>query len=214
MKTLPIIACVALLAMGAPPRAVAESKTATDPLAGAFFPPEMVLLARDRIALTPEQQAAFHARMEQTKLRSDELHAGLERETAALAALAQPAHVDEAALVAQLDKVLGVERELKHLHIGVLVALKNLLTPEQQLQLRELAKQGGAQFAADTRKRLTAKVERVKLGAQKWAASGRDPAAILQTMETKFKPLMEAGKVIEAEAELDRLLEQLNTDAK
>jgi len=33
-------------------------------------------------------------------------------------------------------------------------------------------------------------------------------------MEEKFKPLLDAGKVIEAEAELDRVLEQLKPDAK
>ena len=83
--------------------------------------------------------------------------------------------MDEAAIVVQLDKVLDVERELKHLHIGLLVAIKNLLTPEQQAKLREIAKDGGTQLEHDTRKRLTEKVERVKEGTQKWAASGRDP---------------------------------------
>jgi hypothetical protein len=33
-------------------------------------------------------------------------------------------------------------------------------------------------------------------------------------MEGKFKPLIEAGKVLEAEAVLDRVLEQLAKDAK
>ncbi len=66
----------------------------------------------------------------------------------------------------------------------------------------------------DTVKRLTAKVERVQAGAQKWAASGRDPSTIGKAMEEKFKPLMEAGKVVEAEAELDRVLEQLKADGK
>jgi len=61
----------------------------------------------------------------------------------------------------------------------------------------------------DTKKRLMEKVERVKAGAQKWAASGRDPSEIAKTMVEKFKPLMEAGKIAEAEAELDRVLEQL-----
>lgn len=64
------------------------------------------------------------------------------------------------------------------------------------------------------RQRITAKVEHVKEGAQKWAASGRDPSAIGKTMEEKVKPLLEAGKIIEAEAELDRVLEQLKQDAK
>jgi hypothetical protein len=68
--------------------------------------------------------------------------------------------------------------------------------------------------STDTAKRLTEKVERVKAGAQKWAASGRDPSDVAKTMVGKFKPLMEAGKVVEAEAVLDRVLEQLNEDAE
>ena len=64
------------------------------------------------------------------------------------------------------------------------------------------------------RERITAKVERVKEGVQKWADSGRDPSAILKTMAGTIKPLLDAGKAIEAEAELNRLLEQLETDAK
>jgi len=63
-----------------------------------------------------------------------------------------------------------------------------------------------------TRKRLTEKVERVKAGARAWAESGRDPSVIGQTMEEKFKPLMEAGKIVEAEAVLDSVLEQLTKD--
>ena len=138
----------------------------------------------------------------------------LEHEAAALSSLAKQERVDEAAFGTQLDKVLDVERELKHLHVGLLVAIKNLLTPEQKAKLREIAKTGVAQLAEDARKRLSEKVERVQEGAQKWAASGRDPSAIGKTMEEKVKPLLEAGKIIEAEAELDRVLEQLKQDAK
>ena len=191
-----------------------ESKKVSDPFNGAFFPPELVLMARDRIALTQEQQDALRARVEKTQPRSDELRAKLERETAALAALVKQERVDETALLAQLDKVLDVEREVKHLHVGLAVAIKNLLTPEQQAKLREIAKDGGAQLGEDARKRLTEKVERVKEGAQKMAESGRDPSDILKAMEEKFKPLMEGGKAIEAEAELDRVLKQLTQGAK
>jgi Spy/CpxP family protein refolding chaperone len=191
-----------------------DSKKVADPFAEAFFPPELVLMARDRIALTQEQQEAFRARVEKAQPRSDELRAKMERETAALAALVKQERVDETALIAQLDKVLDVEREVKHLHVGLMVAIKNLLTPEQQAKLREIAKDGVAQLGEDARKRLTEKVERVKEGAQKMADSGRDPSDILKAMEEKFKPLMEAGKAIEAEAELDRALEQLAKGTK
>jgi len=61
----------------------------------------------------------------------------------------------------------------------------------------------------DTRRRLSEKVEQVKVGAERWAASGRDPSAIAKAMEEKVKPFLDAGKVIEAEAELDRVLDLL-----
>ncbi len=207
--TMKLITLFTLLASLCPLFAADTPKTGADPFDGAFFPPELIMMARDRIALTSQQEEVFRARVEKTQARSEELRAKLERETAALSAIAKQDHVDEAALDAQLDKVLDVEREVKHLHIGLLVAAKNLLTPEQQAKLREIAKDGGAQFMQDTRKRLSEKVERVKSGAEKWGASGRDPSAIAKAMEEKVKPLLDAGKIIDAEAELDRILEQL-----
>lgn len=208
------IAFITLLTSLCPLFAADDSKKVADPFAGAFFPPELVLMARDRIALTQEQQEAFRARMEKAQPRSDELRAKMERETAAFGALVKQERVDETALIAQLDKVLDVEREVKHLHVGLAAAIKNLLTSEQQAKLREIAKEGVAQLGEDARKRLTEKVERIKEGAQKMAESGRDPSDILKAMEEKFKPLMETGKAIEAEAVLDRVLEQLAKDAK
>lgn len=213
-----IIALIALLTSLCPLFAADASKKAADPFAGAFFPPELVLLAQDRIALTPEQLEAVRARVAKTQARSEELRVKLERESAALAALAKQERVDEAPLLAQLDKVLDVERELKHLHVGLAVAMKNLLTAEQQAKLRdlssEIAKNGVTQLEQEVGKRLSAKVERVKEGAQKWADSGRDPSDVLRGMEEKFKPLMETGKPFEAEAELDRVLELLKQEQK
>ena len=63
-------------------------------------------------------------------------------------------------------------------------------------------------------RRVAAKVERVYEGARKWAESGRDPTVIGKTMEEKVKPLLEAGKFIEADAELGQVLDQLKQDGK
>ena len=209
-----LIAAITLLTSLCPLFAADESKPAADPFAGAFFPPEFVLMARDRIALTREQQDALRARMEKTQPRSEELKKKLAAENTTLVALVKQERVDEKALLAQLDKLLDVEREAKHLHLGLVSAVKNLLTPEQQEKLRELAKDGGAQLGEEIHKLLTEKLERVQQAAQNWAASGRDPSDVLRSMEEKFKPLMDSGKTIEAEAELDRALEQLTKDTK
>ena len=62
--------------------------------------------------------------------------------------------------------------------------------------------------------RVSAKVELVKETVHKWAESGRDPSTILKTMQGKVGPLIEAGKLVEADAELDHVLEALNHDEK
>ncbi len=192
---------------------VAADKSA-DPFAGAFFPPELILQSHEQIGMGQQQLEAVQARVKETQSRYEALRKKLEIESTALAALVKQERVEEAAALTQLDKVLDAERELKHLHIGLMVAIKNQLTPEQQAKLRELVKGGGAEVAEATRKRLTEKVELVKTGAQAWAAGGRDPSEILKAMEQQFRPLIESGKVVEAEAELDRLLEQLKPEKK
>jgi Spy/CpxP family protein refolding chaperone len=209
-----IVSLIVLLSTACRLAAADKPAVHADPLAGAFFPPEAVLMAGGLIGLTQEQREAVRARVEKTQSRSNELTERLSRETAALSAIARQGHVDEAALATQLDKALDAERDLKRLHIGLLAWIKNLLTPEQQAKLKEITKDGGAPFLEATRQRLNEKVERVQQGVQKWAASGHDPLAIAKRMEEKFKPLIEACKPNEAEAELDLILEQINQDAK
>jgi len=46
--------------------------------------------------------------------------------------------VDEAQTLAQLDKLLNAERDIKRAQIALLVRLKNKLTAEQQEKLMEL----------------------------------------------------------------------------
>ncbi len=210
---------VLLLAASLPLLAADKPGPHADPFAGAFFPPELVFLARDQIGLTAEQQEAFQGRVEKTRYqsRSEELRVKLERETAALAALARQERVDEAVILAQLDKVLDAERELKHLHTGFGVALKNLLTPAQQAKLHEIAKgvtkgsDGFHQLEEATSKRIAEKIERVQAGVKQWAESGRDPSAIGKAMEETVGPLLKADKPMEVEAALDRVLKQLTS---
>jgi hypothetical protein len=198
------------------PRGTAhDSRNAADPFA-AFFPQQLVFLARDRIALTKEQYDTLCARVNSTQPRLEKLKIALEREAAALAALSSQERADEKAILVQLDKFVDVEREAKRLQIGLGVLIQNLLTSEQKTKLRELIQnpEAVAKLEQETGQRIAAKVERITAGAQKWAESGRDPSVIGRTMEEKVRPLMETGRVFEAEAELDRVLELLQKDPK
>ncbi len=61
----------------------------------------------------------------------------LQREVEKLGALIRQERVDEAQVLAQIDSVLALEREMKRIQITLLVRLKNRLTAEQQAYLRE-----------------------------------------------------------------------------
>ncbi len=203
-----------LLAAGLSAGLVRGSENPNDPLAGVFFPPEVVMLAREQIGLSKEKSDALRAQTEKVQVQSEEIRKRLERETAALSALAKPDRVNEAALLTQLDKVLETEREMKRLQIATLTAIKNQLTPEQQTKLRELTREGAGKFVEETRKRLTEKVAQVQVGIQRVVESQRDPSRLVRTMQEEFKPLIDAGKPVEAEAVLDRVLAELKAGSR
>ena len=184
------------------------------PLAGAFFPPELVSLAADQLGLSAQQREALHTQIDTAQTAMQQIQRRLEHETATLATLARQVHADQAALSAQLDKVLDAERDAKHLQLGLLAGIKNLLTPEQQISLHEIAKNGSAKIGEEIRQRISGKVEAVQAGVRKWLDAGRDPSGIGQTMEQKVKPLLDAGNPADAEAILDDLVKQLNQDTQ
>jgi Spy/CpxP family protein refolding chaperone len=192
-----------------------DPKHASDPFA-AFFPQQLVFLASERIALTPKQRDALLARVNTTQPRLEELKTAIERESTAITALMAQERLDEAAVLAQLNKLLDLERETKQLQVGLGVTIQNLLTSEQRAKLRELIRNPDAvaKLEGEFKNRITAKIERVTAGAQTWAQRGRDPSSIAQAMEQKVRPLMDSGRAFEAETEIDRVLEKLNEDTK
>ena len=50
--------------------------------------------------------------------------------------------MNEQQALAQLDKVLDAEREIKRLHIGLAIRIKNSLTPEQRAKLQAMHGRG------------------------------------------------------------------------
>jgi Spy/CpxP family protein refolding chaperone len=62
----------------------------------------------------------------------------MQAETQKLIELVKAPHVDESAALSQVDKVLGIERDVKRQHVTLLIRIKNTLSPEQQAKLRSM----------------------------------------------------------------------------
>lgn len=58
-------------------------------------------------------------------------------------------------------------------------------------------------------KRLKAKMERLQQGFAKWLAEGRDPSPVARDVERELSALLQAGKIAEAEAVIERALARI-----
>jgi Spy/CpxP family protein refolding chaperone len=115
-----------------------------DPLAKYVFPPELVMQQQRAIGLTPEQRTAITRGIQEFQAKILDLQWQMQDETQRFTELLDKPVVDRAAALAQIDKVLAVEREVKRAHIGLLILIKNDLTPEQQARLAQARTSGQA----------------------------------------------------------------------
>lgn len=106
-----------------------------DPLARVLFPPEVVMQHQQDIALRPEQRTAITKAIQDFQGKVVDLQWRMQEQSQRLAALLDKPVVDQATALAQVDTVLGVEREVKRLHITLLIQIKNTLSAEQQTKL-------------------------------------------------------------------------------
>jgi Spy/CpxP family protein refolding chaperone len=109
-----------------------------DPLAHVMFPPDLIMGHARQLGLTDEQKAFMRVEIQKTTASFQELQWKLQDQMELLHEIMKSTSVNEQQALAHLDKVLDVEREIKRLHIGLGVRLKNRLTPEQQEQLHKM----------------------------------------------------------------------------
>jgi Spy/CpxP family protein refolding chaperone len=109
-----------------------------DPLAHLMFPPDMIMNHARQLNLTDEQKTFMRSEIQKATSSFQDLQWKLQDQVELLHQTMKSTSVNEQQALAQLDKVLDLEREIKRLHIGLAVRLKNRLTPEQQDQLHKM----------------------------------------------------------------------------
>src|SRR5439155_14254164 len=190
-----------------------------DPVVESLFPPELVMQHQSEIKLTEDQRNALMAEIQKAQIRLVDLQQRLQKEMEALGALLKKEAVDEQGALAQLDRVLNEEREIKRAHLALVLGIKNKLTTEQEVKLREIkTKIAAGQLPSPEAVQpvLEEKLKNVQADVQGWKNEGRDPSKVAEIMQ-EFEPLMKAGRLKDAEAVLDlglKVLRQADTDKK
>src|SRR5262249_42283370 len=102
-----------------------------------LFPPSLIMRQQSDIALTAAQREAITKELAEAQKAILDVRWQLEEKTAALDKLLGAEKVDEAAALAQADEVVKLEDRMKRIRLGMLIRVKNLLTPAQQEALRK-----------------------------------------------------------------------------
>lgn len=109
-----------------------------DPLAGLMFPPELILRHAEMLNLTADQKTAIRNEIKTSQPKFTDLQFQLQDQMQALHKQLTADKTDEKAAMAALDQVLDTERQIKRLHVGMIVRIKNLLTKEQVDKLHQM----------------------------------------------------------------------------
>ncbi len=109
-----------------------------DPIGDRLFPPELIMSHQQEIGLDDKTRAAMVEDIQRFQAQAVKIQWDMNVQGDQLARLLDDVHPNEAKVLAQADKVMSLEHDMKRAHLGLLVRLKGRLTEAQQATLRAL----------------------------------------------------------------------------
>ncbi|MFC1660942.1 hypothetical protein ACFL3S_05740 [Gemmatimonadota bacterium] len=134
MRRVQLLVVLAGLALG-PGFVGAQTAQESDALEAMLYPPELIMQHRRAIDLNDEQRDAITRMIEDLQGRAVGLQWRLLDETESLKEALERPRVDQDRALDRLETVLETEKEIKRLHLELLIRIKNVLTPQQQEEL-------------------------------------------------------------------------------
>src|SRR5262245_34665426 len=113
-----------------------------DMLDNSVFPPDVIMEHQRELGLTDQQKAFMRGEINKTSTVFNDLQWQLQDAMEALRDTMKADQVNEQLALAQLDKVLDAEREIKKLHMALAIRIKNNLTADQVQKLQSLNRRG------------------------------------------------------------------------
>jgi Spy/CpxP family protein refolding chaperone len=110
----------------------------SDPISGKVFPPELIMAHQAELGLDAGQRDAILKEIERAQAQFPRLQWQLQAATEQLSTLLEAPKIDEAKALAQAGEVMRLETEVKKMHLGLLIRIRNLLTELQRAKLQEI----------------------------------------------------------------------------
>lgn len=109
-----------------------------DPFKGKLIPPNVILEHQDELDLTKDQFTAIRAAVVEVQSSVAEHEWDLREAYQRVLAELDESPIDEGQVMANVEKALLAENEVKKLQVAMLIKLRNLLTDEQMEYLQSV----------------------------------------------------------------------------
>jgi Spy/CpxP family protein refolding chaperone len=109
-----------------------------DPIGQQLFPPELVMAQSQKLGLDDKQRTLIKTEVQRAQSKFFDLQWEAKEAGDAMAQMLQQTPIDEARVLAQAEKVMSLERDIKKIHLALLIRIKNGLTREQIAELMQM----------------------------------------------------------------------------
>jgi Spy/CpxP family protein refolding chaperone len=133
MKRILSVLALCLAASGS-----AQQPPDEDPIGKQLFPPDLIMSQAQKLRLDDKQRTTIKTEVQRAQSKFFDLQWDAKEASEAMAQMLQQTPIDESRVLEQADKVMGLEREIKKIHLSMLIRIKNSLTPEQVAQLKQM----------------------------------------------------------------------------
>jgi Spy/CpxP family protein refolding chaperone len=112
-----------------------------DPIGRQLFPPELIMSQSQKLHLDDKQRAMIKSEVQRAQSKFFDLQWEAKEAGDAMGQMLQQTPIDEARVLEQADKVMSLEREIKKIHLSLLIRIKNGLTREQIAELMQMRRE-------------------------------------------------------------------------
>ncbi len=109
-----------------------------DPIGRQLFPPELIMAQAQKLGLDEKQRTTVKNEVQKAQSKFFDLQWEAREASEAMAQMLQQTPIDETRVLQQADKVMQLEREIKKIHLSMLIRIKNALSQEQIVQLTQI----------------------------------------------------------------------------
>jgi Spy/CpxP family protein refolding chaperone len=134
------------------PKQGMEHKRGADSFRKNFYAPEMIMKNQSELNLSEEQRKHIIAASQDAQKNFTEWEWALKAENDKLKTMTATPKVDEAACLAQMEKILALEKQIKIQRMKMLISIKNKLNAEQMKKLDEIKASRGPKGPEKPRK--------------------------------------------------------------